>query len=248
MRWLGGTVHAEAAENWRWCGRRVKVVDGSTVSMPDTAANQKAYPQIPGQAHGVGFPIARIVVVFCLATGVVLEAAMGRCQGKQTGENSLFRSLWGTLEPDDVILGDRYYGSYFDIAMLKQQGVDSVFRLHQRRHSDFRQGRRLGRDDHVVTWPRPDRPAWMDEATYEQIPQEMEVRELRVRSAQKGFRTRVLVIVTTLLDPVIYTQQSLSVLYRQRWHAELDLPRSRWCWGWTCSGARRRKWCVRRFG
>jgi hypothetical protein len=193
------------------------------VGMPDTAANQKAYPQISGQARGVGFPIARIVVLFCLATGVVLEVAIGRCQGKQTGENSLFRSLWGTLEPGDVILGDRYYGSYFDMAMLKQKCVDGVFRLHQRRHSDFRRGRRLGRDDHVVTWQRPDRPAWMDEATYEQIPQEMEVRELRVRVAQKGFRTRVLVIVTTLLDPIIYTQNSLSLLYRQRWHAELDL-------------------------
>lgn len=223
MRRLGATVHAAASEDWRWCGRRVKVVDGSTVSMPDTCANQKEYPQIPGQRPGVGFPIARLVVVFCLATGVVLEAAIGRYQGKQTGENSLFRRLWDTLEPDDVVLGDRYYGSYFDLAMLKSRGVDGVFRLHQRRHSDFRRGRRLGRDDHIVTWQRPDRPTWMDQATYEQIPTEMDVRELRVRVAQKGFRTRVLVIVTTLLDSLTYTKSNLCLLYRLRWHAELDL-------------------------
>jgi hypothetical protein len=223
VRRSGGAVHAEAPEDWRWCGRRVKLVDGSTVSMPDTSANQEAYPQIPGQKRGVGFPIARIVVVFCLATGVVLEAAIGRYQGKQTGENTLFRSLWEALEPGDVILGDRYYSSYFDIAMLKRWGVDCVFRLHQRRHSDFRRGRRLGRDDLVVGWRRPDRPGWMDKATYEQIPREMELRELRVRVAQRGFRTRVLVIVTTLLDSVIYAKNALSLLYRQRWHAELDL-------------------------
>jgi hypothetical protein len=223
MGHVGRAVHGAAPESWRWCGRRVKVVDGSTVSMPDTAANRREYPQIPGQRAGVGFPIARIVVVFCLATGVVLEAALGRYQGKQTGENSLFRGTWDELERDDVVLGDRYYGSYFDLAMLKRRGVDCAFRLHQRRHSDFRRGRRLGRDDHVVTWRRPDRPDWMDRATYEQIPEEMEVRELRVRVAQRGFRTRGFVVVTTLLDANLYKKDDICTLYRQRWHAELDL-------------------------
>jgi Transposase DDE domain len=223
MRQLGRTVHQAASDAWLWCGRRVKVVDGTTVSMPDTAANQDAYPQSSTQKPGLGFPIARLVVVFCLATGVVLEAALGRYQGKRTGENALFRSLWDELESGDVILGDRYYGSYFDIAMLKQRGIDSVFRLHQRRRSDFRRGRRLGREDHLVTWRRPARPEWMDEATYEQIPETMEVRELRVRVARKGFRTRILVLVTTLLDAKMYTKKDLASLYRLRWHAELDL-------------------------
>jgi hypothetical protein len=224
MRHVGRTVHQAASAAWLWCGRRVKVVDGSTVSMPDTRANQTEYPQNPTQRPGLGFPIARLVVIFCLATGVVLEAAIGKYQGKKTGENTLFRRLWDeVLEPDDVVLGDRYYCSYFDIALLKLRGIDSVFRLHQRRRSDFRRGRRLGREDHVVTWRRPARPEWMDEATYEQIPETMEVRELRVRVARKGFRTETLVLVTTLLDSKIYTKRDLASLYRLRWHAELDL-------------------------
>ena len=222
-RLLGSQAHHQAPQPWRWCGRAVKVVDGSTVLMPDTQANQKAYPQSPSQKPGLGFPIARIVVLFCLATGVVLELALGQYRGKQTGENALFRSLHEQLEPEDVVLGDRYYGSYFDIALLKQRGVDSVFRLHQRRPCDFRRGRRLGKEDQIVTWLRPPRPDWMEEATYEQIPEAMEIRQVRIHVHQVGFRTRVLDLATTLLDHEIYTKSDLSALFRQRWHAELDL-------------------------
>jgi hypothetical protein len=223
MRRLGSQTHHQAAEPWHWCGRKVKVVDGSTVLMPDTVANQKAYPQNPSQKPGLGFPIARIVVLFCLATGSVLELALGQYQGKQTGENALFRSLHDTLEPEDVVLGDRYYGSYFDIALLKQRGVDSVFRLHQRRPCDFRRGRRLGQEDQIVTWLRPARPDWMEEAPYDQIPETMEIRQVRIHVQQPGFRTRVLDLATTLLDPDLYTKSDLATLFRQRWHAELDL-------------------------
>ena len=223
MRTLAGTMHRAAPEDWRWCGRRVKVVDGSTVLMPDTPANRQAYPQNPAQRPGVGFPIARLVVLFCLATGSALEMALGRYQGKQTGENALFRGLFDELEPEDVVLGDRYYCSYFDIAMLKRRGVDSVFRLHQRRVCDFRRGRRLGPEDQIVTWLRPRRPDWMDEPTYHQIPETMEVRQVRIRVGRPGFRTRVLELVTTLLDAEIYTKSNLASLFRQRWHAELDL-------------------------
>jgi DDE family transposase len=224
MRLLGLKSHQEAPEPWRWCGRNVKVVDGSTAIMPDTLANQRAYPQSPSQKPGLGFPIARFVVLFCLATGSALEAAIGKYQGKQTGENALFRSLWDeALEPDDVVLGDRYYCSYFDIAMLKQRGVDSVFRLHQRRPCDFRRGRRLGQEDQIVTWFRPQRPDWMDEETDHQIPESMEIRQVRIHVGKPGFRTRVLEIATTLLDPEMYTKADLAALFRQRWHAELDL-------------------------
>jgi Transposase DDE domain len=222
MQSLGRTTH-QAAAAWRWRGRRVKVVDGSTVTMPDTPANQQAYPQPGSQKPGVGFPIARIVVVFCLATGVVLEATLGKCQGKRTGENTLFRRLWDELEPEDIVLGDRYYCSYFDIAMLKRRGVDSVFRLHQRRPCDFRRGRRLGKEDQIVTWVRPSRPDWMDEATYAQIPETMEVRQVRIPVGAPGFRTRIIEIATTLLDPGEYTKAELGTLFRQRWQAELDL-------------------------
>jgi hypothetical protein len=114
MRRLGYRLHDDLPEDWLWCGRRVKVVDGTTVSMPDTAANQRAYPQSTSLKPGLGFPIARLVVVFCLSTGAALEAAIGKYQGKQTGENALFRRTWDGLGAGDVSLGDRYYGSYFD--------------------------------------------------------------------------------------------------------------------------------------
>jgi Transposase DDE domain len=223
MRRLGIQVHQQAPEDWLWCGRRVKLVDGSTAIMADTLANQKAYPQLSSQKPGLGFPIARFVVIFCLATGSALEAALGKYQGKQTGENALFRSLWDELEPGDVVLGDRYYGSYFDIVLLKRRGVDSVFRLHQCRRCDFRRGRRLGQEDQIVTWERPARPDWMDVVTHEQIPETLEVRIVRIHVEQRGFRTRVLEIVTTLLDAEIYTKKNIGILYRKRWHVELDL-------------------------
>jgi hypothetical protein len=224
MRSLGEKLHDQAPEDWWWCGRRVTVVDGTTVSMPDTAANQQAYPQSPSQKPGLGFPIARMVVIFCLATGSVLEVAIGKYQGKQTGENALFRRLWEGLNSGGVSLGDRYYSSYFDIALLKRgRGVDSVRRLHQRRVCDFRRGRRLGKEDHLVIWIKPARPEWMDEATYDELPETMEVRVVRVHVARRGFRTRLLDLVTTLLDSDVYTKKDLADLYRRRWDAELHL-------------------------
>src|SRR6516165_2604930 len=123
MKHIGWRCHEQGNAAWRWCGKKVKVVDGSTTSMPDTDANQTAYPQSRSQAPGLGFPLARLVVVFCLATGVVLESAIGPAKGKRTGENTLFRSLWDGLEEGEVILADRAYCSYFDIAMLRDRGV-----------------------------------------------------------------------------------------------------------------------------
>jgi Transposase DDE domain len=223
MRRLGYRLHDDLPEDWLWCGRRVKVVDGTTVSMPDTQANQRQYPQSPSQKPGLGFPIARLVVVFCLATGAALEAAIGTYQGKQTGENALFRRTWEGLSAGDVSLGDRYYGSYFDLALLQRRGVDSVYRLHQLRVADFRRGRRLGREDRVVTWSKPARPDWMEGATYDDLPGTMEVRIVRVHVDRRGFRTRVLDLVTTLLDAEIYTRKDLADLYRRRWESELHL-------------------------
>lgn len=223
VRETGRGLHNESPEQWLWKGRRVKLVDGTTVSMPDTPANQAAYPQHTAQAPGLGFPIARLVVVFCLACGTALDAALGRYQGKQTGETALLRSLDDALEPGDILLGDRYYGGWFDLALLHERGIDAVVRLHQQRDCDFRRGRRLGPDDHVVEWVKPDqRPTWMDAATYARLPQRLVLREVRVRVTQAGFRTDCLVVVTTLLEPTI-TADDLAELYRARWHAELDL-------------------------
>jgi hypothetical protein len=221
-RETGRAVQADVAAEWRWKGRRVKLVDGTTVSMPDTPANQAAFPQHTAQAPGLGFPIARLVVVFCLACGTAVDAALGRYQGKRTGETALLRGLEAALESGDVLLADRYFGGWFDLALLHERGVDAVVRLHQQRDCDFRRGRQLGRADHVVEWAKPQRPAWMDMATYTRLPDRLTVREVGVRVAQAGFRTRHLVVVTTLLDPAV-TAADLADLYRARWHAELDL-------------------------
>lgn len=219
----GRALHQQANCGWRWRGRRVKVADGTTISMPDTVANQRAYPQPDAQESGLGFPIVRAVVVFCLATGAALDAALGRYRGKRTGEAALLRQLGDAFEPGDVVLGDRTFSGFYELAFWQSRGVDAVVRLHQARRADFRTGRRLGREDHVVVWSRPDRPEWVDDATFAALPRRLEVREVAVRVTQVGFRTRRLVLVTTLRDAATSPASALAELYRARWHAELDL-------------------------
>lgn len=219
----GRQVDEDAPRSWRWLGHRVLNVDGSTITMADTAANQTEYPQQPGQKPGCGFPIARIVVVFSLAVGTVLEAVMGKYQGKKTGENSLFRTLHRLLRRGDVVLADRYFSGWFDLALLLQRGVHTVVRKHQLRATDFRVGQRLGRDDHLVRWHTPQRPTWMSPEQYAALPDFLTLREVRVRVPQKGFRTREVIVVTTLLDVDLYSAAAIALLYRRRWQAELNL-------------------------
>lgn len=209
--------------SWLWHGRHVKLVDGSTVSMPDTEANQAGYPQHGAQKEGLGFPIARIVVLLSLATAMVSDMAIGPYQGKETGEPALFRELLDRLRRGDVVLADRYYCSYFMVCLLMELGVDFVVRLHQHRTADFHRGRRLGKDDHIVVWTRPQRPSWMDIETYQRIPETIEVREVLVKVNQPGFRVESLVIVTTLVDAKKYAQEDLAELYHKRWLVELDI-------------------------
>jgi DDE family transposase len=224
-RAVGSRVLLDAPADWTWRGRDVKVVDGSTLSMPDTAANQAVFPQATTQQPGLGFPIMRCVVLFSLAVGTVLDAAYGPYQGKGTGETALFRTLHRQLDDGDILLADRYFCSYFEIALLQQRGVDAVFRLHQRRHVDFRRGRRLGPADRLVTWVKPARPAWLDEASYDQLPEQLTLRVLRVHVPKhiKNVRSRHLDLVTTLIDPRAFPKKALADLFWQRWHAELDL-------------------------
>jgi hypothetical protein len=223
MQETGRAVVDDAPAEWRWLGRRVLDVDGSTVTMPDTPANQAEYPQQATQKPGCGFPIARIVVVFSLAVGTVLEAAIGKYQGKQTGENSLFRTLHEVLRERDVVLADRYFSGWFDLALLQQRTVDSVVRKHQLRATDFRTGQRLGAHDQLVRWKKPARPAWMSKEQYDSLPDELTLREVKVVVEQKGFRTKELVVVTTLLDPEQFPADQIAALYRRRWQAELHL-------------------------
>jgi hypothetical protein len=223
VRRVGQSTQQTVDPAWLFHGRAVKIADGSTVLMPDTPENQAAFPQAKTQAPGVGLPIARILVVFSLAVGTVLEAVLGPYQGKQTSELALLRQIINVFQPGDIFLADRFFCSYWVIAALLSRGVDVVVRLHQRRRVDFRHGRRLGREDRLVTWKKPDRPKWMSQAEYEAMPAELTVRVLRVRVQDKTKRVRKLEVVTTLRDAVEYSRKEVGGLFRQRWHAELDL-------------------------
>jgi len=162
-------------------------------------------------------------VIFSLSVGTVLEAAIGKYKGKQTGESSLFRELYATLAEGDVVLADRYFSGWFDIALLRQRGVDIVVRKHQLRRTDFRTGKRLGKEDHLLVWSRPERPQWMSAEQYLALPATMMLREVRVRVSQPGMRTKSLLVVTTLLDAEQYPADEIASLYRRRWQAELHL-------------------------
>ena len=191
--------------------------------MPDTAENQEAYPQNTQQKEGLGFPIARVVMLLSLATAMVTDMAVGPYAGKETGELALLRALLGQFNPGDVLLADRYYCSYFMMALLQERGIDLVARLHQRRAVDFRRACRLGKDDQVVTWFRPKRPEWMDASTYDRMPASIKVRLIRVHVGQPGFRVESFVAVSTLTDAKEYPRDEIADLYRRRWQAELDI-------------------------
>jgi hypothetical protein len=221
---VGRALDAKAKSCWLWKGRRVYLFDGTTVTMPDTPANQAAYPQVYNQGPGLGFPIARVGAVISLASGAVVNLGFCRYAGKGEGEVSLLRRLWDFLRPGDVLLADRLTANWATIQMLQERGVELVSRLNKaHRKADFRRGRRLGPDDHVVTWPKPTSIRSLDRAAYRALPASITVREARVRVTQPGFRTRSVVVVTTLLDPKQTTKEELAELYRARWHNELDL-------------------------
>jgi hypothetical protein len=219
----GEACEDQAPDDWRWRGRRVLLADGCEVTLPDTPENQKAYPQHSSQGPGLGFPVLRLVVLLTFATASLVGAAFGPHQGKETGETALLRELLGRLRPGDVVVADRYYCSYWMVALLWQLGVDVVFRLHQRRDHDFRRGRRLGAGDHVVTWAKPSRPAWMDPGTYAQLPGELTIREVRFRVETPGYRPEEIVAATTLCDAGEYAKDDIADLYHRRWHVELDI-------------------------
>jgi putative transposase len=216
-------LEARVPADWLWLGRHVKAGDGTTLMTPDTPENQRAWPQPRTQKPGLGFPILRMMVLFSLATAAVCGVAVGPYKGKGTGEPALLRELFGCFQAGDIFLGDCYFCSYFLLALFLARQVDVVVRQHQRRTTDFRRGQRLGKEDHVVQWQRPARPDWMDEETYAAIPQTLDVREVKVRVAVRGFRAQQLVVVTTLTDAERYPKDEIAALFRQRWHAELDL-------------------------
>ncbi len=223
-RQTGRQLDAKAKSDWLWKNRHVYIFDGATVSMPDTYENQQAYPQPPQQKPGLGFPLARIAVIFSLACGAVLDVGMCRYAGKGQSELALLRQLWSIFQPGSIMLADRLMCAWTELVMLKQRDVDSVCRFNSaNRKTDFRRGTRLGKDDHLVTWFKPTKPRSIDRQTYNTLPESLTIRECRVPIAQSGFRVKVVVIATTLLDHIAYPPSKLAELYRARWNAELDL-------------------------
>ena len=212
----GELMDNQIPEQWRWRGRRVHLIDGTTVTMPDTKENQAQYPQQSAQKPGLGFPICRILGVICLSSGAILNASIGRFKGKGSDEQTLLRNVLETFSAGDLVLGDAFFGSYFLLAALLDKGVDAVFEQMgaRKRVTDFRKGERLGSKDHVVKLTKPKKkPDWMTQDYYDGAPDSLSIRELSV-----GGKT----LITTLLSPKDTPKVELNNLYKKRWQIEVD--------------------------
>ncbi len=217
---MEGNIPSSSGDGGPWHGRHVRVVDGTGISMPDTAANQASWPQTKSQKPGCGFPMMNLVGVFCLLTGALVKAAYG---DRHTHETRLFRDLWSVLRGGDVVLADRGFCSFGAIAGLLALGVDSLMRLPEKRiHKAI--GTQLPKAENfdvIITWKRPSqRPPGLTPEEFAPLPESILVRVVRYTVAQPGFRTRSVTLVTTLLDPAI-TTEDLAHLYFRRWGVEL---------------------------
>jgi hypothetical protein len=215
-REAGGIITKGAASWWGWRGRQVRLVDGATVTLPDTEENQAAFPQSSSQKAGLGFPICRLVALLCLGSGALLDAAMGPCEGKGSDEQSLLSEMLDTLQSEDILLGDAFYATYFLLWELIRGGVDGLFEQHgaRKRSTDFSKGEKIGVRDHLIILSKPNKPDWMSQYEYDQAPATLKVREF-----QAGGK----IMVTTFLCPKDTPKSMLKALYRQRWNVELDL-------------------------
>jgi hypothetical protein len=239
---IAARLRRSTEQDSRWRGHRVWIVDGSSFSMPDVPALRQHFGQPPSQRPGCGFPLAKLLAVVDLSTGMLLRAAAAPMRAH---ESSQLAAVHAALAPGDVLLGDRAFCSYAHLALLVQRGLHGVFRLHQRQLVDFRPGRghvppgrsanpeglprsrwvrALGGEDQVVVWFKPKRrPEWMTPAQFAELPDELVVRELRYRVETPGFRTRSVILATTLLDAEAYPAPALAELYLCRWRIEVGL-------------------------
>jgi hypothetical protein len=212
-------AHAETHGRRWWHGLNPKLIDGCWVSLPDTKANQKRYPQPGGQKPGCGFPLLKLVGVFSLATGVLLDYAKGN---KHQHELTLLQELLADFQPGEVAVADRGFCCFSLLAQWLLRGVGSVLRLHPKRSADLRKGQRLGKQDRLMTWRKPARKPWyVPEAIWQQLPDEVPVRVLRFTLNVKGFRTASVTLVTTLVDAQKYPAAAIARLYARRWQIEL---------------------------
>lgn len=202
-----------------WQGLSPKVIDGTTVSLPDTGQNQRAYPQSRSQKPGCGFPLLKIVGIFSLASGALLDYATGN---KHQSEPALLQQLCHRLTPGDLALADRGFCSYVLLALLGLRQVASLFRLHAAKPADLRQGKRLGKCDRLLTWRKPlGQPRYLPHTLWQRIPKELTVRVLRFQLPVPGYRTQSVTLVTSLLDPQLFPAHALARLYARRWRIEL---------------------------
>ena len=206
----------QGIEGWT---RPIKVVDASSVRLPDTAANRKRYPYPSGQRPGCGFPVMQFCGLYSLNSGAILNTVQSPWSAHEV---PLLHALWPELQAGDILMGDRAFGAYTLLALLPLRGVDVITRLHQGRRFRPRDGRRIGPAEWLVTWNKPPkRPDYLTEEEWTAVPESITVRILHVRLEEKGFRTRELWISTTLLDPIAYPAKRIASLYRRRWDMEL---------------------------
>lgn len=207
----------------RWRGRRVKAIDGTSAQMPDTVLNQHHYPQPSSQTSGCGFPVVQLVGLLDLVHGGwedFVESDIRASEPRGLDE------LFGYLEKEDVLVGDRAYVSYEVVARLLARGADFVGRNHQSRKLDFRKGKKLGANERLQVWRKPH---WqtpgscLDEEQWKQLPHEIHVRIIRVKGLDRSNKSTTKYIVTTLLDAVKYPAEEVASLYVHRWEIEVRI-------------------------
>jgi hypothetical protein len=202
-----------------WKGHRLRVIDGTGLSMPDTETNQKAFPQPTTQAAGCGFPVVKLVAVFCLHTGALIRWVQGTLHDH---ENRLFKGLLAFFSPKDIVVADRGFCGFAQIAALLERGADMLVRQHQCRSVDWRKGQRLGAKDRLVSWERPYRQSDIfSPAQWAAFPREIRLRMLEINITVPGFRNQKIILVTTLLDAKRYPADELARLYLRRWSVEV---------------------------
>ena len=211
MRWLL-RINDFVAGRLSGGGARTVLVDGTTIVLQDTPENQGKFPQSRSQKPGCGFPLMKLVGLFDMRSGAWLAVARGN---KHDGEGKLARRLFRHLRCGDTLVADRGFCSYEMICELAEMGIDVVMRNHQARSSDFRTGRRLGKGDHLIYWDRP------KGRRYAHLPKHLVLREVRAQEGRPGFRTREMVLVTTILFPEEMSREELGALYMGRWRVEL---------------------------
>ena len=201
--------------------RRVIVVDGTGLSMPDTLENQEVWPQTTQQKPGCGFPQAYLCACFNLQTGALLSYELGN---KKSHELLMLREQWNTFESGDIFLGDKGFCSYYDVAKFTDQGVDSVITLARRQPVTASNADQvLGEDDLLIHWPKP---KWKETLSYSKaewnaLPDRLELRQIKVQVQEPGYRTQSFFIITTLTDANLYSADDVAGLYFQRWDVEL---------------------------